>query len=127
MSVFQVFVHADTPSDPYESRFVEDQLVEDRFSWFAALLPPVWGLVHGLWLEVIFWVLGVVVLIGISFGVGDEAAFWLYVLFAVLIGFEAALMRAAGLRRRGYVPKGDIIAPSADVAEMLLFKSRATR
>lgn len=30
--------------------------VADRFSWFAALFPPVFALFNGLWLLLIFWV-----------------------------------------------------------------------
>jgi hypothetical protein len=26
-------------------------VVPERFSWFAAFLPPVFAIVHGLWLE----------------------------------------------------------------------------
>ena len=30
--------------------------VADRFSWFAALFPPVFALFNGLWLLLVFWV-----------------------------------------------------------------------
>lgn len=118
MSVFQVFTHPDPTSEAGVPVFIKE-----KFSWGAALLPPVWALVYGLWLEAVLWVLGVLVLRLLSFGIGEEAASWLYVLFAIFIGFEAANIRAAGLRRKGYHGEGDVVASSDDVAEMLWLKS----
>lgn len=122
MSIFQVFVHPDARLDARAPHFIEE-----KFSWGAALVPPVWALVHGLWLETLIWVIGIVALGSLSFLIGDEAVSWLYLLSAVLIGFEAADIRAAALRRKGYDDEGDVIAPSDDVAEMLWLKSGAGR
>jgi hypothetical protein len=91
-------------------------LVPDRFSWFAALLPPVYGIAHRLWLATLVWV-ALVAGIGIlSLWLGSEAGFWLYVLLAVLGGFEGPNLRRRGLRRRGYIYRSERFASSDDLA-----------
>jgi hypothetical protein len=45
------------------------------------------------------------------------AAFWLYVLFAVLIGFEAPALRRAKLQARGWTWRSDIVAAAEDLAQ----------
>ncbi len=98
--------------------------VADRFSWSAALLPPVHALVHGLWLLLTLWVVGTVAIIASSVLVGGEAAFWLYVLMAILVGFEAAALRRGALRRDGWHHVAEIVAPAPDVAEVEWIKRR---
>jgi len=48
-------------------------VVPDRFSWFAALLPPLYGLVHGLWLGLVLWVLAVAAIVAGGLWLGAEA------------------------------------------------------
>jgi hypothetical protein len=93
-------------------------LVPDRFSWFAALLPPVFAVAHGLWLAGLLWLAGVLVIGGLGLWLGPEAAFWLYVLFAVWFGWEAGGFRRRALRRRGYVYRTERIALAEDLAEV---------
>ena len=100
-------------------------VVPDRFSWFAALLPPVFALVHGLWLELVAWVIVVVLLSLASNAIGDDASFWIYVVFAIWIGFEAAALRRSALKRRGWRYRTDVIAASEDLAEVEGIKGRA--
>ena len=90
--------------------------VADRFSWSAALLPPVHALVHGLWLLLTLWVVGTVAIIASSVVVGGEAAFWLYVLFATLIGFEASSFRRVKTGKRGAAYRTEVIAADEDLA-----------
>ena len=100
-------------------------VVPDRFSWFAALLPPVFLAAHGLWLELVGFV---VALAAVSFAaslVGADAAFWLYVLLVVLLGFEAGALRRRALRRRGYIYRGEVIAGAADLAEVEATRRRS--
>jgi len=99
-------------------------VVPDRFSWFAALLPPVFALVHGLWLELVGWVIVVVLLSLGSDVIGDDVAFWIYVVFAVWIGFEAAALRRSALKRHGWRYRTDVIAASEDLAEVEGIKGR---
>jgi hypothetical protein len=90
--------------------------VADRFSWSAALVPPVHALVHGLWLLLIGWVVGTALIAGLSLWIGGEAGFWLYVLFATLIGFEAPAFRRVRTARRGGAYQGDYVAEGEDLA-----------
>ncbi len=96
----------------------------DRFSWFAALLPPVFAIAHGLWLAGLSWLAAVFVIGGLSLWFGAEAGFWLYVLFAAWFGWEAAGFRRRALRRRGYVYRAERIALAEDVAEVDWVKRR---
>lgn len=99
--------------------------VPEKFSWFAALLPPVYALVHGLWLGLLLFVAAVIVLVFSSVLVGDEAAFWLYVLLALLIGFEASAFRRRALRHRGWRHAGDVFAGAGDLALVSYLQSRS--
>lgn len=99
--------------------------VADRFSWSAALLPPVHALVHGLWLLLALWVVGTVAIAASSVVVGGEAAFWLYVLFAILIGFEAASFRRVRTGKRGAEYRTEIIATGEDLALVDYLKRQA--
>jgi hypothetical protein len=90
--------------------------VPERFSWTAALVPPLFALLNGLWLLLIFWIALVAGLAYVGRVIGDDAAFWLYVLVAVFMGFEAPAFRRDGLLARGFVWRGDIIASGEDLA-----------
>ena len=107
MTVYSVFERSDE---------LAPAVVPEKFSWFAALLPPVYALVHGLWLTLIGYV-AAVVLIGASCLWLGEAAFWLYVLFAVLLGFEAPALRRSRLRARGWTYRTEIVAAGDDMAQ----------
>ena len=67
--------------------------VPERFSWTAAIVPPLFAVLNGLWLLLIFWIALVAGLAYVSRVIGDDAAFWLYVLVAVFMGFEAPAFR----------------------------------
>lgn len=91
-------------------------LVPDRFSWFAALLPPVYAVVHGLWVELIAWVLLAVGIGAAGLWLGPDAGFWLYVLLAALIGWEAPSLRRRSLRARGYIYRTERFGSTGDLA-----------
>jgi hypothetical protein len=91
-------------------------LVPDRFSWFAALLPPVYAMLHGLWLALVGYAAALVLLGALSLYVGEEAVLWLYLLLALLIGLEAPTLRRRKLARRGYGYRGEVVAQDEDVA-----------
>ncbi|MBU1175189.1 MAG: DUF2628 domain-containing protein [Alphaproteobacteria bacterium] len=111
MPLYQILVPRDG-ADPLET-----ELVRESFSWSAALMPPVWALLRGLWLEAFGWFTGLVLIVVVGLFAGMDAALWLYVLFAVWIGFSAADLRLAALRRRGYAHAGTRIAESDMLAE----------
>jgi hypothetical protein len=92
--------------------------VPETFSWLAAILPPVFLLRHGLWLELIAWMLKVVALVMLSRVIGDGAAFLLYVLSAIWLGLAAPGLRRHALQWRGWTLRGARIAPSADLAQL---------
>jgi hypothetical protein len=100
----------------YRRENQEPKVVADRFSWFAALLPPVYALVHGLWLLLLGWVVAVLAVVALGLYAGGEAAFWTYILLAILTGFEAATLRRTRLGRHGWQYGGELFAPDEDLA-----------
>ncbi len=98
--------------------------IADRFSWFAALLPPVFAIAHRLWLLLGAWVLAVVAIAGFAVWGGADVAFWLYVLVAAYIGLEAAGFRRRRMDRIGFAYRTDILAADEDFALMTFLRSR---
>jgi hypothetical protein len=92
-------------------------VIPETFSWFAALLPPVFALVHGLWLALLAYVIFVVVLGVAGLYLGAEAVTWLYVLAAILIGFEAPGFRRAKLKAQGWTWQAELVAGAEDLAQ----------
>lgn len=111
MPLFEILTPRDS-ADPLQA-----QLIKDEFSWSAALVPPLWALLHQMWLEVFGWCVGLVLIVVAGLFIGNEAAFWLYALFAVWIGLAAADLRIAALRRAGYRTAGNRIAADEMLAE----------
>ena len=102
-------------------------VVADRFSWFAAILPPIFALAHGLWPSLLGYLVLVAALVVASRVIGGGAAFWTYVAIATWIGFEAPAFRRAALRRRGWSYRSDVIAAAEDLAELEGVKARRAR
>ena len=98
------------------------QAVPDRFSWNAAVLPPVFLLAHRLWLETLAWLAGAFALRAVSPLIGGGAAFWLYVLVAMALSFAAPTLRRRALHRRGWQARGYRVAASADLARLEFMK-----
>ena len=117
MTLYSIFEKPQVKAAKKRVRFAPPVAVPDRFSWLAALLPPVFAILNGLWLLLVFWIALVLGLAYISRVIGDDAATWLYVLVAIFMGFEAAAFRRDGLLARGYVWRGDMVATAPDVAE----------
>jgi hypothetical protein len=91
--------------------------VGDRFSWSAAIVPPLFALFNGLWVLLVFWIALVLGLAYVSRVIGTDAATSLYLLVALFLGFEAPAFRRDALLARGYQWRGDIIASAPDLAE----------
>lgn len=119
MPLYQVMTPFASP-DPLDTVYVKE-----RFSWFAFLLPPVWALTHRLWLEALGWLVVVIVIGALSLLIGDEAVGWLYLLFALWIGFSAPDLRIASLLRRGYVQRGAVAADDELAAETIYLQGSA--
>lgn len=111
MAVFSVY--ARTNVSPVTAPPV---LVRDRYSWFAALLPPVFMLTHRLWLALLGYIVGLALLIWLAPWIGSGAAMLLYGLAALWLGFEAPELRRAKLATSGYHWRGDRVAVDADLA-----------
>lgn len=92
-------------------------VVPEKFSWAAAILPPVYALWHGLWLGLFLYVVALAAIVVASLWVGGEAAFWLYLLLAALAGFEAAGFRRGKLKAGGWTYRSDVIAAAPDLAQ----------
>lgn len=108
MTIYSVF---ERPNE------IAPTVVPEKFSWFAALLPPVYALYHGLWFGLLLYIVKVAAIIVASLWLGGEAGFWLYVLMAILIGFEAAGFRRAKLKAKGWSYRSDVVAGAADLAQ----------
>ena len=104
--------------DPKPGQTALPAAIAEKFSWLAALLPPVFLLRHGLWLELVALVLAVVALILAARVIGDDAAGLLYVLGALWLGFAAPALRRAALLRHGWHARGPLVAASADLAQL---------
>jgi len=104
--------------DPKPGRTDLPAAVPEKFSWFAALLPPVFLAAHGLWLELVAWLLKLVALVVLSRFIGNDATFLLYVLGALWLGFAAPGFRHHALARRGWTARGNLVAVSSDMARL---------
>jgi hypothetical protein len=117
MTLYSIFEKPQGKAAKGRVRFNPPVAVADRFSWAAALLPPVFALWHGLWLLLLFWIALVLGLGYASLIIGQQTAFWLYVLVALFLGFEASAFRRDSLLIRGYRWRGDVVAAAPDIAE----------
>jgi hypothetical protein len=104
--------------DPKPGRTDLPAVIPEKFSWLAALLPPVFLAMHGLWLELVAFVLKIVALVVLSAFIGGNAAFWLYVLAALWLGFAASGLRRHALTWRGWRHRDERVALSVDMARL---------
>lgn len=104
--------------DPRPGRPALPAAIPEKFSWLAALLPPVFLLAHRLWLELVGFILAVLALVALSRLIGDDAAFLLYVLGAIWLGLAAPGFRRHALQWRGWTYRGDRVAGAADLAQL---------
>ncbi|MCF6343356.1 MAG: DUF2628 domain-containing protein [Devosiaceae bacterium] len=122
MSLFQILQKPSLSSD--EIKDDDYVIIDEKFSWFAAFLPPLWLISKNLWLELVLWLSAIFVLGIISSFIGGEAVFWLYVLSAIYIGFEATNIYVRALKRKGLKASGDIIASDYEQAQVALINFR---
>jgi hypothetical protein len=98
--------------------------VPERFSPFAALLPPVHALVHRHWDMLALFIIGLVPVIAAHRFFGPDAGFWLYVLLAASFGFAAAGAERRKLTRQGHAPIGHYFAADDDLARLAVLEKR---
>lgn len=94
------------------------QAVPEKFSWYAALLPPVHALAHRLWGQLVLFVLGIVALVFAAPYIGADAVIWIYMLLAIACGFAAPGAQQRALKRRGFAAAGYRFAADADLARV---------
>jgi hypothetical protein len=97
--------------------------VRDGFHFWAFLLGPLWLLWHRLWLALVGWI---VVVIGLDLalrraGVGSAATFAIDLLFALLMGLEAASLQRWTLSWRNWRQVDLVVADSQESAERRFF------
>ncbi len=97
------------------------------FVWPALVFGPLWLLARRLWRPLALWIV-VAALAGAATAYGllnPGAAFWLYVLAALYLGFEGRALEAAELTRGGR-PLADIVcAVDSSGAEHAFFARAA--
>jgi Protein of unknown function (DUF2628) len=78
--------------------------IKDSFHWLAALVPALWLLVKGLWLELLIFVVGASALAWAleAIRLAPAASGLLFLIIQILIGFEASSLYGAALQRRGW-------------------------
>ena len=100
------------------------QAVPEKFSWFAALLPPVHALVRRLWDQLVLFIAGLAAILASQPFIGADAAIWLYILLAIACGLAAPGAERRALMRRGFIPDGHRFASDADLARLAVLEAR---
>jgi hypothetical protein len=123
MTVYAVY---EPPSEAKDLESRADGLVfiKDGFSWGALLVPGIWLIWRGLWLELLAFAL-LFVLLDWLFGgspAGQALFGWTALGLVVLFAFEANDLRGAALERRGYRFAGSAAGPNRDSAELSFFR-----
>src|SRR5262245_38903143 len=97
--------------------------VRDGFHFWAFVLPPLWLLLHRLWLALLIYVVGYGVLIIGLVVVRASSNIQLIVtlIVALLIGFEASSIWRWSLARRRWRTLGLVVAEDAETAERRFF------
>ena len=111
--------------DPKPGKPALPAAIPETFSWLAAVLPPVFLIRHGLWLQLLAFVLALVGLGVVARFIGGDAAVLLYLLGALWLGFAAAGLRRTALKASGWRHRGDRVAPSADLAQLAALEARS--
>lgn len=97
------FVALEPPDPSHDGAFVKARLVRDGFTFLGFIVPPVWLLWNGLFIEAALafaFVLGLAALAE-WLGLGPLGSL-LSILFSVYIGLEGPALLIASLRRRGW-------------------------
>jgi hypothetical protein len=121
MAVYTVHEPPSRDGASAPDRFV---FVRDGFSFAALLFGPLWMLRHRMWLVLLFYAvlvaaLAVALRLHGSAGVGTIV----WVLLALLLGFEAGTLRRFILGRRGFRNIGIVVGDDLELAERRFFDS----
>jgi hypothetical protein len=97
--------------------------VRDGFYFWAFLFGPLWMLWRRLWLvTLLYFVASIGLLIGLwALGAAGIVKFVVWLLLALLIGFEAGTLRRWTLSRRGWKNIGLVVGEDMETAERRFF------
>jgi hypothetical protein len=97
--------------------------VRDGFYFWAFLFGPLWMLWRRLWLvTLLYFVASIGLLIGLwALGAAGTVKFVVWLLLALLIGFEAGTLRRWTLSRRGWKNIGLVVGEDMETAERRFF------
>lgn len=117
-------VHAPSPNGADLRATDKFVFVRDGFHFWAMVFGPLWLLWHRLWLALIGWLIVVVALdFGLrALGLSGTSVFFVDVVLALLMGFEAASLRRWTLSRGNWRQLDVIVAEDADTAEHRFFE-----
>jgi len=122
-----IFAAHCAPEFPRSSETLEQARVfRVGFVWAALLFGPLWLVARRLWRPLALWIVAAA-LAGAATTHGrldPAAAFWLYVLAALYLGFEGRALEAAALTRRGR-PLADIVCAADSSGAERAFFARA--
>lgn len=119
-------IHAEVPPPPGPEGWPEPKarppiLVQEGFSFWAAVLGPFWFAGHRLWWEA----LGFLMLaVAAGWLLPESLAFIVIPALHVLAGFEARDRLRARLARRGQAMAGIVAAPNTEIAWFRLMQQR---
>jgi hypothetical protein len=116
-------VHAPTANGAVIAATDRFTFVRDGFHFWAAVLGPVWLAWHRLWLALIGWIIvAVAIELGMMrLGAGRSTIVWVGLLFALLMGFEAASLKRWTLSRRNWRQLDIVVADDEESAERRFF------
>lgn len=115
------------PPNPPESRLKRsDRLVfvREGFSWWAALLAPIWMLTHRMWLALLLYLIGVTAL-DVALLRAEVSPQWVSlatIAVHLVIGFEAGSLRRWSLGRRRWQMLGVVTGQSRADCERRFFQ-----
>jgi len=104
----------------------ETRIFRVGFVWPALIFGPLWLLARLLWRPLALWIVAAA-LVAAATAAGalhPGAAFWLYALAALYLGFEGRALEAAALARRGR-PLADIVCADDRTGAERTFFARA--
>lgn len=120
-----IYTVHEPPARPDELRAAPERLrfVRDGFHFWAFVVPLWWMLWHRLWLVLICYL---VVVVALNFalramGLSTGGTILVNLLFSMLIGLEAGILRRWTLGRRGWQERAVISADRHETAERRFF------
>jgi Protein of unknown function (DUF2628) len=98
-------------------RAADATFVRDGFSFLAFLVPPLWLLLHRLWIEATLAIAALVLTAALAQLSGLATTVLLWLLVSLFVGLEGNALRIAALRRRGWQDWGVVEAGNVDDAD----------